>query len=133
MTTAVFDTLKAFSKLEAAGMESGQAKAVVDTLSEAFDDTVATKADLAEVKTELKGDIAALKADIAALRAELKADIAALRAELKGDIATLRAELKGNIATLEQEIAGLKSDFKIFKFLFAPAVILLLLKIAFFS
>ena len=93
MATAVFDTLKAFSKLEAAGMETGQAKAVVDTLAEAFDDTVATKADLAEVKTELKGDIANLK----------------------------------------QEIVGLKSDFKIFKFLFAPAVILLLLKIAFFS
>jgi uncharacterized protein YfiM (DUF2279 family) len=104
MTTAVFDTLKAFSKLEAAGMETGQAKAVVDTLSEAFDDTVATKANLAEVKTELKAEIAAL-----------------------------RAELKGDIANLGQEIAGLKSDFKIFKFLFAPAVILLLLKIAFFS
>lgn len=100
MTTAVFDTLKAFSKLEAAGMETGQAKAVVDTLSEAFDDTVATKANLAEVKAE---------------------------------IAVLRAELKGDIANLGQEIAGLKSDFKIFKFLFAPAVILLLLKIAFFS
>ena len=133
MTTAVFDTLKAFSKLEAAGMETGQAKAVVDTLAEAFDDTVATKADLAEVKTELKGDIAAVKADIAALRAELKGNITTLRAEFKSDFATLRAEFKSVIATLEQEVAGLKSDFKIFKFLFAPAVILLLLKIAFFS
>ena len=104
MTTAVFDTLKAFSKLEAAGMETGQAKAVVDTLAEAFDDTVATKANLAEVKTELKADIA-----------------------------DLRAEIKGDIANLGQEIAGLKSDFKIFKFLFAAAVILLLPKIAFFS
>ena len=115
MTTAVFDTLKAFSKLEAAGMETGQAKAVVDTLAEAVDDTVATKADVGEVRTELKGDIAAL------------------RTELKGDIAALRAELKGDIANLKQEIVGLKSDFKIFKFLFAPAVILLLLKIAYFS
>ena len=97
MTTAVFDTLKAFSKLEAAGMETSQAKAVVDTMAEAFDDTVATKANLAELKAELKADIAALKAE------------------------------------LKQEIAGLKSDFKMFKFLFAPAVILLLLKIAFFS
>ena len=104
MATAVFDTLKAFSKLEAAGMETGQAKAVVDTLAEAVDDTVATKADVGEVRTELKGDIAALK-----------------------------IELKGDIANLKQEIVGLKSDFKIFKFLFAPAVILLLLKIAFFS
>ena len=66
-------------------------------MAEAFDDTVATKADIFAVKAELKQEIAAVKAE------------------------------------LKQEIAGLKSDFKIFKFLFAPAVILLLLKIAFFS
>ena len=69
-------------------------------MAEAFDDTVATKADIFAVK---------------AGKAALKQDIAAVKAALK------------------QEIAGLKSDFKIFKFLFAPAVILLLLKIAFFS
>ena len=60
MTTAVFDTLKAFSKLEAAGMETSQAKAVVDTLAEAFDDTVATKADIIAVRS----DIIAIRSDI---------------------------------------------------------------------
>ena len=100
MTTAVFDTLKAFSKLEAAGMETSQAKAVVDTLAEAFDDTVATKA-----------DIVAVRSDIDKLETSTKAAIAAVKAA----------------------IADLKADFKIVKYAFAPAVIILLLKIAFFS
>ena len=100
MTTAVFDTLKAFSKLEAAGMETSQAKAVVDTLAEAFDDTVATKA-----------DIVAVRSDIDKLETSTKADIAAVKAD----------------------VADLKADFKIVKYVFAPAVIILLLKIAFFS
>ena len=108
MTTAIFDTLKASRDLKAAGVDARQAEAIVTTMAEAFDDAAATKANLAEVKAELKADIAAVKAD-------LKAEIAAFKADLM------------------QEIAGLKADFKIFKFVFAPAVILLLLKIAFFS
>ena len=100
MTTAIFDTLKAFSKLEAAGMETSQAKAVVDTLAEAFDDTVATKA-----------AIVAVRSDIDKLETSTKAAIAAVKAA----------------------IADLKADFKIVKYAFAPAVIILLLKIAFFS
>ena len=114
MTTAVFDTLKAFSKLEAAGMETGQAKAVVDTLAEAFDDTVATKT-----------DIVAVRSDMAALKAELRQDIAAVKADF--------SDLKADFSGLKADFSGLKADFKIFKFLFAPAVIILLLKIAFFS
>ena len=97
MTTAVFDTLKASRNLKAAGVDASQAEAIVTTMAEAFDDAVATKANLAEVKADLKADIAAVKAD------------------------------------LKQEFAGLKADFKIVKYVFAPAVIILLLKIAFFS
>ena len=119
MPTAIFDTLKASRDLEAAGIDARQAEAIVTTMAGAFDDAAATKANLAEVKAELKADIAAVKA-------ELKADIAAVKAELKGDIAAVKSDLM-------QEIAGLKADVKIFKFVFAPAVILLLLKIAFFS
>ena len=69
MTTAIFDTLKASRDLKAAGVDARQAEAIVTTMAEAFDDAVATKANLAEVKAELKADIAAVKA-------ELKTDIA---------------------------------------------------------
>ncbi len=71
MTTAVFDTLKAARHLEDAGIETKQAEAIVTTMAKAFDDSVATKADLADVK-----------ADLAAVKAELKQDNADLKAEL---------------------------------------------------
>lgn len=68
MTTAVFDTLKASRDLKAAGIGDSQAEAIVTTVARAFEDTVATKSDLAEVKAELKQDIAIVKGDIKLLK-----------------------------------------------------------------
>ena len=64
MATAVFDTLKASQNLKAAGVDERQAEAIVTTMAEAFDDTVATKADIAEVRADLKAGIAELKTDM---------------------------------------------------------------------
>ena len=89
MTTAVFDTLKASDTLKTAGIEAKQAEAIVHTMAGAFEDTVATKADLIEVKAELKQDIASTKADLIEVKAELKQDIASTRADIsvvKSDI-----------------------------------------------
>ncbi|MDE2756842.1 MAG: hypothetical protein OXI92_09905 [Acidobacteriota bacterium] len=88
MTTITFDTRKAVRNLQAAGFPEPLADGIVDTVAEAFTDTVATKTDIAGVKI---------------------------------DIADLKAEL-----------AGVKADLKIIKYFFGPAIILLLLKIAFF-
>ena len=67
MTTITFDIRKAVRNLQAAGFPEAQADAIanvkadllkvalgimVDTLAEAFTDTVATKPDIVEVKTE---------------------------------------------------------------------------------
>lgn len=68
MTTTVFDTLKASRDLKSAGFEDAQAEAIVTTMAGAFDDTVATKADLAAVKSELKQDMAVIKGDIKLLK-----------------------------------------------------------------
>lgn len=64
MATAVFDTLKASRDLKAAGISEAQAEAIVTTVAGAFEDTVATRSDLAEVKAELKADISNLKAEV---------------------------------------------------------------------
>ena len=93
MTTAVFDTLKASDDLKAAGIEAKQAEAIVHTMAGAFDDAVATKADLVEVKSELKQDIAAVRSELAEVKGELKQDIASVRAELKQDISDLKANM----------------------------------------
>ena len=70
----------------AAGVEARQAEAIVHTMAGAFEDTVATNADLIEVKAELKQEITSTKA-------ELKQDIASTRADIaivKGDIRLLK-------------------------------------------
>ncbi len=71
MASATFDTLHAAKALTAAGFEAQQAEAITDTIRDAFTESVATKADIAEVKTE-----------IAELKAELKADIAGIYKQL---------------------------------------------------
>ena len=76
MTTAVFDTLKASDTLKAAGIEAKQAEAIVHTMAGAFEDTVATKADL-------KIEIGAVRAELAEVKAELKQDIAAVKGDIK--------------------------------------------------
>lgn len=43
-----------------------------------------------------------------------------------------KADLRAEIAGIKAEIAGLKADLRIIKYFFGPAIILLLLKIAFF-
>ena len=86
MTTVTFDTRKAVRNLQAAGFAEVQADAMVDTLAEAFTDTVASKADIDKLE-------ASSKADTAEVRADLKADIAEVRADLKADIAEVRAEI----------------------------------------
>ncbi len=90
MATATFDTLHAAKALTAAGFEAAQAEAITDTIRDAFTESVATKADIAEVK-----------ADIAELRAEVKADIAELETRLTTDMAGLRVDM----ASLETRLA----------------------------
>ena len=98
---STFDTLHAAKTLTQAGFAPPQAEAITDTIRAAFSDSVATKADIAE-----------LRADMAALRTELKGDIAELRTELKGDMAELRTELKGDMAGLRTDMAGLRTEIQ---------------------
>ena len=50
---AVFDALKACRKLKAAGGEEAHAEAIVRSVAEAFEDTVATKSAIAAVKSDM--------------------------------------------------------------------------------
>ena len=62
MNVAVMDTLEAARGLEAAGVEHGQAEAMVKMVAAAtaaVREALATKADLAELKAELKMEIGA--------------------------------------------------------------------------
>ena len=77
MTTAVFDTLKASRKLKAAGIEEAQAEAIVQSMAEAFDASVATKADLKAAIAEVKADM--LKTAIAVVVANVSLTVALIK------------------------------------------------------
>ncbi len=62
MSTLVFDTHKAFKTLQEAGANERLAEAVVATVGDARGENVATKADLAALRSDLQSDIAALEA-----------------------------------------------------------------------
>ena len=100
MASATFDTLHAAKALTSAGFAAPQAEAITDTIREAFTESVATKADIAEVKAEIAEVKAELKTDIATLEAAVAADIA----EVKVDIAEVKAELKADIAGLYKHL-----------------------------
>ncbi len=105
---ATFDTLKLARRLREAGMPAAQAEAIAEAEAEVLGDFVlshlATKGDVAEIKTE----IADLRSDIAEVRAELKEDIASTNARID----TLRAELKEDIAELRGEISRFEARFE---------------------
>jgi len=99
MTTAVFDTLKASDTLKAAGIGAKQAEAIVHTMAGAFEDTVATKSDVAAVRSDVKIEIGAIRSELAEVKAEMKSmaskdDVAAVKAELKQDIASVKGDIK---------------------------------------
>ena len=104
MSTLALDTHKAVKTLKEAGFEEAQAEAMVTTFGNAMSENVATKADIAELKTATKADIAELKAATKANIAELKAATKADIAELKADVEALRAELKTDLLALEQRL-----------------------------
>ena len=76
MTTAQFDTLAGLRNLEASGVDSGHAEAIVGVIAQGGRHTV-TKGDLTASVAELKASFAELKASFAELKtgiADLKAD-----------------------------------------------------------
>jgi hypothetical protein len=87
------DTVKVAKRLHETGFTEPQAEAAI-----------------AEVQEGTEGPELATKIDIAELRTEFKADIAALRAELKAGIADLRGELRQSELRLEARIAAIKAD-----------------------
>ena len=80
MNTATFDTLSAARSLEAAGVESKQAEAIVGAIRSSGEASV-TKTDLLASTNELRGEMKALAAE---LRGEMKA----MAAELRGEISS---------------------------------------------
>jgi SMC interacting uncharacterized protein involved in chromosome segregation len=114
MNAVPFNTLALARALrDKAHMTPEQAEGVSDALAEAFQDDIATKNDIANLRSAVSADISELKADINELRVTTKADINELRSELKADINELRATTKASIdelrATTKADINELRA------------------------
>lgn len=83
---AILNTHAVVKKFTQHGFTEEHAELIVDAINDQSDQ-LATKNDLAMLKTEIKGDINELKA-------ELKADIIEVKTELKADISLLKEEMK---------------------------------------
>ncbi len=86
--------------LEDAGFTRDQ----INALTVYWDGSVATKEDIANLRSELKEDIAHLDGRIKDLRSELKEDIA----HLDGKIDTTTADLRGEMKELRTELRYIK-------------------------
>jgi hypothetical protein len=104
MATIPFDRLRYTDMLRNAGIDEKSARAHADALDDAMRQGVATKSDIADLRSELKSDIADVRTEIRSVRYELKSDIAELRHELKADIAGLRTEFKTDMSGLETAV-----------------------------
>lgn len=79
---AILNTHAVVKKFTQHGFTEEHAELIVDAINDQSDQ-LATKNDLAMLKTEIKGNITELKADITEVKAELKADISLLKEEIK--------------------------------------------------
>jgi hypothetical protein len=109
MTALLLDTLRLSRALQDKGnFTSEQAVALAEALGEASQGDLATKTDLAGVRTEIAGLKTELKTELAGVGTE----IAELRTEFKSEIASARGELRSEIAGGGTEIAELKTELK---------------------
>ena len=64
---------------------------------------MATKADLAALRTDLRAELAS-KSELGALRSELKSDMHSLRADVASDLMSMRKELTDQIVGLRRAV-----------------------------
>ena len=101
------DTLSALRDLEAAGIDSMHAEAIVGVVARAREE-LATKTDLetavATTKTDLETAVATTKADLETAVATTKANLETAVAATKTDLAAAVARMKADMAALEARI-----------------------------
>lgn len=101
MTTAdtppVFDRLRYVDRLTNAGIATDQARAHADAMEDALRQGVATKGDIAGVRTEIAGVRTDLRTEVAALRTEilaLKHDLTVRGGLMAAAVVAILASLK---------------------------------------
>ena len=88
-----FDTLKASRRLQNAGFDESKAEAIVSIFAADIGASLATKGDLAAVRTDLTDELAALRTDIEHMEERLEEKIANTEERLEQKIARIEQRL----------------------------------------
>ena len=131
MKNLMIDTLGYAEALEQSGFTSEQAKGAAKALNNTVGEELATKADLAQLGSELRAEIAEASTELRAEINELRVEMAETRAELRAEIAETRTELRAEIVEastgLRAEMAAtraeLKGDIKLIRWILGVIVI----------
>lgn len=105
------DTLQTMKRLKEAGFNEAQAEAMTEVLRESREGTIAdlaTKADIAELKSEIDKFAAETRTEFAAVRSEM----ALLRQGFEAKFASLEARIAGSEAKFESKLESLRRDFE---------------------
>ena len=86
MATLTFDKLAYVDRLKAAGVGEREARALAEGLDQALREEIATKTDLAAVKTGLAADIAAVKTELSVETAAVGTRLTAVEHKLQVEI-----------------------------------------------
>ena len=106
------DTHRAIKKLKEVGFDEAQAEAVVRMVGEAFDDSAATKVDIAELRIEIQE----VRADLSTQGAELRGEIQEVRGEIRearADLSTQGAESRAEAKAIRAELRELEQRMTI--------------------
>src|SRR5690242_6292467 len=110
MTTVPFDTLKLATALrDQAHFSAEQAEGITRALGEAFDERVATREDISDLKHSVNEDISALKHGVDEEISALKQDIANVREE----VVSLRQDTFNEIGNVRKELVILEQRLAI--------------------
>jgi hypothetical protein len=84
----------------------------IETLLSATLPHLATKADLADLRTEMKGDYTGLRSELKGDHADLRTEMANLRTEMKVGDTGLRTEMADLKTEMKVDYADLKTELK---------------------
>jgi hypothetical protein len=88
----MFNALKYIKVLEGVGFPREQAEAQVQLVFDTFQENIATKSDLGDLRSELKGEFSGLRSEFSELKSEFS-ELKSEFAELKSVVAEMKTDL----------------------------------------
>jgi phosphopantetheine adenylyltransferase len=110
-----FDTHKYIKSLQETGFNEQQAEMLVKSLLESRDfdlSILATREQVADLKSELQKDIAATHEQISEVKSDLQKNIAQLDSKLSKEISEVKSELQKEIAATREQVTHVENKLQ---------------------